>query len=317
MPLRRERRRLGRRHPQADRHPQLGEAVERTGLVSGRVLITDRGYARVRDFAHVLAAGSDFITRLGWRSVALQTPAGTAFDLIVALPEGGQAVEHRVRGVQPLLRPVLQRLPERAAASNHKRVARRSTRSGHKIDARTTQAAGYMMLLNPPDTFVQPTAKVLELYRARWQVELGFKRLKILGGIDKLPCATAGKPQPARPSQRTGAHRCRESWDCAHDHVVRAIMPTPCRGPIQAWSDALHTICTGPRDNDRNSKSSCNNMPKSTPVGLCPGLPCSQAIAMCAKPLHRNGRLRMLRAVQYRSLPAWGTGRPRSRPWTA
>jgi hypothetical protein len=207
-----------------------GETVDRTPLAEGRVLITDRGYARVRDFNKVLTAGSDFITRLGWRSLALQTEAGENFDIIAALPDGPGAVEHRVRvgGVAQPLRLVVQRLPAQAAASNHKRVARRSSRSGHRIDPRTTQAAGYMMLLTSLSAEAQAAAKVLGLYRTRWQVELGFKRLKTLGGIDALPTAD---PRLAR------------TWMLSH--LIVAVLSDELANQIVAFSpsQAGHSGC--------------------------------------------------------------------------
>lgn len=169
---------------------RVSEAVERTALPAGDVLITDRGYARVRNFNAVIASGSAFITRLGWRSLALRTEAGEAFDLIANLPRGDAPVEHAVRvgGVEQTLRLVMQRLPPEKTAKNQRRVARRSSRSGHELDPRTTQAAGCLMLLTSLPA-PQSALRVLELYRARWQIEMSFKRLKTLGGIDKLPCA--------------------------------------------------------------------------------------------------------------------------------
>ena len=169
----------------------VGEAADRTRLDRGGVLIADRGYARVRDFSAVLKAGDDFITRLGWRSVALHTPQGKRFDIVAHWPKGKKPVEYqvRVRGVDQPLRLVIQRLPDDKAARNEKRVVRRSARSGHQIDARTRQAAGYLMVLTSLSAAEQSAARVLDLYRARWQIELSFKRLKTLGGIDKLPSA--------------------------------------------------------------------------------------------------------------------------------
>jgi hypothetical protein len=51
------------------------------------------------------------------------------------------------------------------------------------------------MLLTSLPFASQPTEAVVRLYRSRWQVELGFKRLKSLGGIDRLP---ASDPDIAR-----------------------------------------------------------------------------------------------------------------------
>lgn len=169
----------------------VSEAAERTRLAGGDVLIMDRGYARVRNFNAILGSGGAFITRLGWRSLAVRSETGAAFDIIGNLPDGAEPVEHSVRvgGVDRALRLVMQRLPEDKAASSQRRVARRSARSGHQMDPRTALAAGCLMLLTSLPASDQPAGRVLELYRARWQVELSFKRLKTLGGIDALPSA--------------------------------------------------------------------------------------------------------------------------------
>lgn len=56
------------------------EATALTRLDAGQTVITDRGYARVRNIEAVLAAGSHVLTRIGWRWLALLTslPAAAA-----------------------------------------------------------------------------------------------------------------------------------------------------------------------------------------------------------------------------------------------
>lgn len=44
-----------------------------------------------------------------------------------------------------------------------------------------------MFIATSLDAQDYPPAKVLELYRMRWQIELAFKRLKSLLNIDRLP----------------------------------------------------------------------------------------------------------------------------------
>jgi hypothetical protein len=68
------------------------EALVCVAVRPGDVLVQDRGYARVRNFAHARANKADFITRIGWRSVKLFNPSGTPFDLIAALSDSGPAV---------------------------------------------------------------------------------------------------------------------------------------------------------------------------------------------------------------------------------
>ena len=54
----------------------------------------------------------------------------------------------------------------------------------------TVQATGYLMLVTSLPAAV-PASEVLEAYRLRWQVELAFKRLKSLLGLDRLPAKSA------------------------------------------------------------------------------------------------------------------------------
>lgn len=202
------------------------ERVAQTHIAAGQTIVTDRGYARVRDFQAVLAAGADFITRIGWRSLALRAATGDALDLMALLSQGDQPPVQervvRVAGVERALRLVIQRLPQAAASRQQQRRARKSGKAGHRLDPRTTLAAGYVMLLTSLDE-AAPTARVLELYRQRWQIEIGFKRLKTLGGLDALP---ASDPRLAR------------SWLLAQliaavltDEMAREIAGFPPSGP--------------------------------------------------------------------------------------
>lgn len=168
---------------------KTAEAVSRTAIALGDLLISDRGYARVRDFQAALAAGGCFITRIGWRALRLRTLDGQPFDPLADLPQDERPVEHRVRvhRFAPVLRLVIAQIPDEKAAKQRQRVERRAARSGHQITEQTRLAAGYVMLVTAlPDSLSATT--VLALYRMRWQIELAFKRLKSLGHIDALPC---------------------------------------------------------------------------------------------------------------------------------
>jgi hypothetical protein len=168
---------------------QVGEAVGHTAIAVGELLISDRGYARVRDFEAAHAAGSDVITRIGWRALRLRTPDGQPFDPLADLPGDERPIEHsvRVHRFAPAMRFVIAQIPEEKAAKQRARVARRAARSGHQMTDQTRLAAGYLILLTTLPASV-PATTIVALYRARWQIELAFKRLKSLGHIDELPC---------------------------------------------------------------------------------------------------------------------------------
>lgn len=188
------------------------EALCCVAVRPGDVLVQDRGYARVRNFAHARAHQADFITRIGWRSVKLFNASNEPFDLIAALSETGQPiVEHAVligAGRAPVAaRLIIARMPSEAAEQQHRKLRRKASRKGHKTDPRTLKAAGYMMLLTSLSSERASPAEIVRLYRLRWQVELAFKRLKSLGGFADLQ---ATDPRLAR------------SWLLAH--LIAAVL---------------------------------------------------------------------------------------------
>lgn len=168
------------------------ERLNHVAVIPGDVIMTDRGYARVRDFAHLHASGGDFITRIGWRSVRLFDRQGAAFDPLAGLPAAAdEVVEHEVRigGGAIAARLVIQRIPAEQVLRQHVRLRRRANRKGQKLDPRTRLAAAYVMLLTSLPAALYPAAQIAALYRLRWQIELAFKRLKSLGGFGDLPAS--------------------------------------------------------------------------------------------------------------------------------
>lgn len=183
----------------------VAERVDRTEITAGQTVVQDRGYARVRNFAAVLAARADFITRIGWNALRLFDAEGRRLDVLALLPDTDVATEHLVHlgglpgglpgrlpgglpgGLPGPMRLVIQRMPADKAERQRKRVARKSSRCGHRVDMRTVAVAGYLMLLTSLPARTHPAEQIISLYRNRWQIELGFKRLKTLGGLDRLP----------------------------------------------------------------------------------------------------------------------------------
>ena len=170
---------------------RTAEALCCVTVHAGDVMVQDRGYARVCNFAHARANGADFITRIGWRSVKLFDLAGRSFDLLAALPaSGAPVVEHQVqigtaRGGVPA-RLIIARKPPEATERQQTRLHRTARRKGHKTDPRTLRTAGFMMLLTSLSAPRAAAAEVVRLYRMRWQIELAFKRLKSLAGFAEL-----------------------------------------------------------------------------------------------------------------------------------
>ena len=251
---------------------RTAEATALTRLDAGQTVITDRGHARVRNIAAVLEAGSPVLTRIGWRSLALADESGRAFDLFAHLPRGLAPVDHlvRIKGVTQPLRLVIQRLPAEKLARATKRARRKSARNRSTIDPRTEQAAGHLMLLTPLPAADAVASRVIEMYRARWQGELSFKRLKTLGGIDRLPSADprlartwllahlmvavlndelAGQiiDPPPRANQMPPAISLWRAWQMARRLLLRAIMPVPPRRGQRRKQLTANPLAEAPR----------------------------------------------------------------------
>ena len=86
------------------------------------------------------------------------------------------------------LRLVAIKKPEQAAAAGATQGASRDAqREGHQLSKQTLDAAHWVILVTSlsPEEFT--TDDVLALYRLRWRIELGFKRLKSLIGLKGPP----------------------------------------------------------------------------------------------------------------------------------
>ena len=164
--------------------PEVGESFTRYTVQSGDLLIGDRGLAQRKGIRHVLNGGGDVLVRLNLTNVPLMDDKGQRFSLpahlrrlhgtkvgdwpVILVDEHGQ-VSGRVCAIKK---------SRAAAARARKRAQQESSRKGHLVQEATLEAAGYIFVFTTLSAEQYPAARVLELYRGRWQVELAFKRLK-------------------------------------------------------------------------------------------------------------------------------------------
>lgn len=176
----------------SDRHGR--ETLERFEFRSGEIVIADRGYDRRGEVAYVSRFGAYFVIRIGWNHLPLEHPNGEPFDLIGTLqrvPEaqaGEFAVQVRV-GKEEVIpcRFIAARKSEPAAERARQQILADARRHGNpKVDLRTLEAAGYVMVVSNLPAEVS-TDGVLELYRLRWQIELKFKMLKSIIHLGNPP----------------------------------------------------------------------------------------------------------------------------------
>lgn len=180
-----------------------GEKLSRGGAKAGELRIADRGHANAEEMAKVRAAGADFLVRLSSRQPRLVDAAGQVLDRLAlcrkAGAEGGldqeviaQAAKSKIEAPGRLV--ILPLPPE--AADKARRAARRNARSwGYKATEAAVEMAGHLMLFTSLSVSDWPPDKIASTYRLRWQIELAFKRMKSIVGLEDL---RAKDPELAR-----------------------------------------------------------------------------------------------------------------------
>ncbi len=174
------------------------ETYDRVPVEPGDILLADRGYCRRQCVAHVLGKGGDVIVRLHSTNFPLLTPGGgKPFDLLpklralsadrvgdwpVRFRGGGRLWDARVCAVR--------KSAVAAQAAKKKLLAAASRRQSGPVREETLEFAEYVFILVTVPKEDLGSAEALDLYRARWQVELCFKRLKSLLRLGHLPKRT-------------------------------------------------------------------------------------------------------------------------------
>jgi hypothetical protein len=170
-----------------------GETYMRVPVAPGDIILGDRGYCHREGVAHVLEHGGDVVVRLNANSFPLQDAAGEAVDLLAAMRsiEGHTprewAVCFRANDREYAARLCAVRKTASAAQLSKERLLKAARKKGKAVQEKTLELAEYIFVLATPGLDDLTAEQVLELYRVRWQVELGFKRLKSLFDAGSAP----------------------------------------------------------------------------------------------------------------------------------
>lgn len=164
-----------------DRH--TAEALTFFLWLPGDLVVADRGYSRRPQVAWVLTCGADILVRLAVNSFPLQACSGASFDVVQWLkdqPSG--CYEQPVRFVHEQRsfegRIIAQSLSPEAAERARAKVRRRASKKQHAVQEDTLLLAGWVIVLTSLPASTWSAEQVLQVYRARWQVELVIKRMK-------------------------------------------------------------------------------------------------------------------------------------------
>ncbi|MEO7994199.1 MAG: transposase [bacterium] len=143
-----------------------GEHLRRWASEPGDLILADRGYATPSNIAVAVAQGADVLIRWKRAQSGLRRRDGTRLDLgaLVAAARPATQVIDQPSALRQTAGPLL---PGRLIAFR-----------GERED--------WVFLWTTLPRAIR-AARLIQLYRARWQVELVFKRFKSLGEVDDLP----------------------------------------------------------------------------------------------------------------------------------
>ncbi len=182
----------------SDRHGS--ESLARFEPAPGDLFVGDRYYAKACQLAHVVEHGAAFLVRRGLTSCRLQDLDGSALDIgqllktlspeqtpeqtldlpvLVPVPEveGPPALQARL---------IIRHIGKEGAAEARRRARRKAAKNGQTASDKRLKAAEYVMLLTSLPIEQASADQLLGIYRLRWQIELAFKRLKSLMGLNDL-----------------------------------------------------------------------------------------------------------------------------------
>ena len=173
---------------------QEGERLDRIAPVAGEIRLADRAYLQPERMARLIEAGADFVIRAGWKGARWLDGKGRSLELIAELRKATERglldrpiwIKPR-RGAPLALRLVAVKKPPQAAEEARRKARRSAKKGGHQLSRQTLQAADWVILVTSLTSDDFTTHDVLALYRLRWRIELGFKRLKSLIGLKGPP----------------------------------------------------------------------------------------------------------------------------------
>jgi len=170
-----------------------GETWRRVPVQPGDVVLGDRIYANPVGVAHVLRAAGDVLVRLNPHTLPLYDSEGVRVNVFKAV--------RRLKVGQHLDLPTwvksangeiftgrLVALRRSAAATRHeqRRLLRKASKQQKKVSAQSLELARYLLIWTSLSA-AHPARDITEIYRWRWQIELGFKRMKSILGLGHLP----------------------------------------------------------------------------------------------------------------------------------
>lgn len=170
-----------------------GETLRRYPVQRGDVVLADRVYGTPPGVRHVIERGGQVVVRINLKRLPLYSARGRRLSILAKLRRlrRGQTREWPacVQGADGLIpgRLVAVRRGRQATLRAQRRLKKKAHKQQHTLSPQALEAAGFVFVWTSLPARVHDSAAILELYRARWLVEIAFKRMKSLLGLGQLP----------------------------------------------------------------------------------------------------------------------------------
>jgi hypothetical protein len=214
-----------------DRH--TAESLDHYALQLGDLVVADGGYGYRRSVATVVRQQADGVFRIHPSTFPLEDAAGQPIDLLRWLRRHGAAVRSRPawcrwHGQRYAVRVIAAKLPPAEARAARKRKRQTAKDHGRQITLATLRGASWVLLVTtlPADTWSD--SDVLGLYRARWQVELVYKRMKQVLHLNQI------RSKQREPVEAT-VRLLLIAWALHEDEAAQIRALLPCGLPAAAW----------------------------------------------------------------------------------
>lgn len=184
----------------SDEH--TAESVAHTALQAGDIVVGDNGYGYRCSVATLAERQVDGVFRITPPTFPFQDGTGQAIDVQAWLKQAGEAVRSLAcwccsHGRSYAVRWIVLQLSPEAAQAARERKIKKAHKDGRSISEATLFFAGWIILITTLPEASWSDEDVLRLSRARWQIELFFKRLKQLLGLSLLRCVHPESVQAA------------------------------------------------------------------------------------------------------------------------
>lgn len=172
-----------------DRH--TGERLAHYALQAGDLVLLDAGYGYRPTLVTAQRSGADVLVPFTPSTCPLCTGAGQPLDVVAWLRQDGLSLRSRSAwwcsdGQRGQVRIIAKRLSEQERRAAERRLMRNAQQHGRAVSQVALFLCGWLLLLTSLSADSWTADELLWLYRARWQVELLFKRIKQLLRLGRI-----------------------------------------------------------------------------------------------------------------------------------